>query len=219
MSCATRLCCAVCNITRYREWYESDYTNYADLAGERLSVDREVGFWGLTPSGTYFDYTMSFGIVMDKATKLCRNSLKQRRVDTAGRHGDVHAYDIHESMCSDYCVDSDILHIEAMRQSGCNCLELSPQQTGDSAVDAYFSRQGEFCLENSGRLLCEVLDICGVWDCHLDDFMCPRHEYNRQHTRFQGLGDCSAAFSKFTWNGHRFLTTLTFVAALAACRR
>jgi len=41
--------------------------------------------------------------------------------------------------------------------------------------------------------MCRVLDRCGVWACRLGDFMCPRHEYNKQWTRFRGPGDCDAA--------------------------
>ena len=91
-------------------------------------------------------------------------------------------------MCSDECLDSDILHLEAMMQSGCDCLELSP--TPD---EEHYTVEGEFCLKNSGRLLCETLERCGVWNCRPGDFMCPRHEYNKQWTRFRGFGDCSAA--------------------------
>lgn len=207
---------AECNLTRYREWYESDFTSYADEAGERISVDREVGFWGLTRSGSYFDYTMSFGIVMERSTKFCRESLKQLHVDIAGRHGGVHAYDVHGSMCSDYCVDSDVLHIEAMRQSGCDCMELSLSETGDDVADAYFSREGEFCHDNSARILCEELDICGVWDCRLGDFMCPRHEYNKRHTRFRGLGDCSAAASNWRNAFARYVIPPAIAIALVA---
>ena len=111
-------------------------------------------------------------------------------------------------MCSDECQDSDILHLEAMMQSGCDCLELSP--TPD---EEHYTVEGEFCLKNSGRLLCDTLERCGVWDCRPGDFMCPRHEspkrrrrpffrwaravdavrrYNKQWTRFRGFGDCSA---------------------------
>lgn len=202
------VCGRGCNMTRYREWYESDYTRQA--ADEQLRVDRQAGFWGLSKSSVYFDYTMSFGIVMDKATRLCRQSLKQKRLDISGRHGDVHAYDIHSSMCSDYCVDSDLLHIEAMRQSGCDCLELSP-----SPSDVSYSREGEFCLENSGRILCDELDHCGVWNCRLGDFMCPRHEYNKRHTRFRGLGDCSSATSYWS-TSHKRILLLAFSSACGA---
>lgn len=183
-------CAAECNLTRFHEWYESDYIELAEITNERTSVTRGAGFWGITESLVYTDYQPSYGIVMDKAAKVCRQSLEQLRGDLAGRHGDVHAYDVHNGMCSDACVDSDVLRIEAMRQSGCDCLELSPDET-----DVNYSVRGEFCRQNSGRILCDELEICGVWDCRLGDFMCPRHEYNKGHTRFQGLGDCSAAIS------------------------
>ena len=56
-----------------------------------------------------------------------------------------------------------------------------------------YRTEGEVCQRNSGRIMCRVLDRCGVWACRLGDFMCPRHEYNKQWTRFRGLGDCNAA--------------------------
>ena len=59
--------------------------------------------------------------------------------------------------------------------------------------EEHYTAEGEFCLKNPGRLLCETLGRCGVWNCRPGDFMCPRHEYNKQWTRFRGFGDCSAA--------------------------
>lgn len=168
--------------------------------------------------------------------------------------------------CADECLDSDILHLEAMMQSGCDCLELSPRAPrageetrasrrstrldrarpageprargrlgrrpgrarggpappGGAATararrrqpgDAQFTRAGQFCARNSGRLLCETLDRCGVWDCRLGDFMCPRHEFNKEWTRFRGFGDCSAAPRRAGLAGLAALA-----AALAAAR-
>lgn len=42
-------------------------------------------------------------------------------------------------------------------------------------------------------MLCEIHGLCGVWDCPMEDFMCPRYEYNRQFVFAAGggkMGDC-----------------------------
>ncbi len=57
----------------------------------------------------------------------------------------------------------------------------------------YYRFDGDFCHENSGRLLCDILGVCGDWECDLEDFMCPSHEFRRNFFLGYGLGDCSAA--------------------------
>ena len=96
-------------------------------------------------------------------------------------------------MCSSACLGSDELHIEGMELSSCDCIELSPQPE-----DISFRVKGQFCLENTGRLLCEYFGSCGVWNCRLGDFSCPRFEYNKQKIDYRNMGSCkSNAFSSF----------------------
>ena len=109
-----------------------------------------------------------------------------------------------------------------MAKSSCTCRDLSPAPPGHGhggvleeiahwgvgapwtwdgqGIVGYerlgpYRTEGEVCQRNSGRIMCRVLDRCGVWACRLGDFMCPRHEYNKQWTGFRGLGDCDAAAS------------------------
>lgn len=159
------------------------------------------------------------GQVMERAAQMCERALRALQTDRAGRHGDVDNYAVFGPMCSDECKDSDGLHLEAMARSQCSCRDLSPAPPGHAhdvaervahagvgypwtwdgggVVGAErlgpYRTEGELCERNSGRLMCAVLDRCGVWACRLGDFMCPRHEYNKQWTRFRGPGDCSAA--------------------------
>jgi hypothetical protein len=62
----------------------------------------------------------------------------------------------------------------------------------------YYRVEGDFCLENSARLLCDILGECGHWDCDLEDFMCPSHEFRRRYFTGYGYGDCSAALKKYS---------------------
>ncbi|CAM9318368.1 unnamed protein product [Chrysoparadoxa australica] len=123
---------------------------------------------------------------MDKASDACYLMLDQLRLDRAGRHGPVEDRWIYDAMCSPQCRESDEARQEAMAVSGCNCLELSTQP-GDPA----YHIDGDWCLHNTGRMLCDVFDQCGVWACSLNDFMCPRLEYNRYKIRFRGPGSCA----------------------------
>merc|ERR1712146_40564 len=68
---------------------------------------------------------------------------------------------------------------------GCTCLELSTNKT-----DASFRVEGDWCLHNSARLLCDLLGFCGIWGCRIDDFMCPRYEWNKKLIPLKGLGSC-----------------------------
>jgi len=185
---------AECNVTRYEKWYDTRFIRgeETELTEYVISVDGQKGFWGVLENLRYpFDPT--YGQVMEKAADVCERSLQTLKRDLAGRHGDVENYAIFGPMCSYECLDSDILHLEAMMQSECNCLDLSPQPE-----DKHYRVEGEFCRKNSGRLMCQALDRCGVWHCRLGDFMCPRHEYNKEFTRFRGFGDCSDAVSLVT---------------------
>ncbi len=75
--------------------------------------------------------------------------------------------------------------MEAMRISGCSCMNLSAQPE-----EVHFSKDGDFCRENTGRMLCDVFDQCGIWGCDLGDFMCPRYEYNKFNVPHRGYGSC-----------------------------
>jgi hypothetical protein len=37
----------------------------------------------------------------------------------------------------------------------------------------------QICKSNG--LVCDKLEFCGIWGCRLDDFMCPRYEWNKKY--------------------------------------
>ena len=227
-------------MTAYWNWYDDRFLSSlygATLSrgpGQEVRPYREVrvkmqdGFWGILSTLSYPDCPpatackayLGNGQVMERAAQMCERALYALKTDRAGRHGDVDNYAIFGPMCSDECMDSDGLHLEAMAKSSCTCRDLSPAPPGHGhggvleeiahwgvgapwtwdgqGIVGYerlgpYRTEGEVCQRNSGRIMCRVLDRCGVWACRLGDFMCPRHEYNKQWTRFRGLGDCDAA--------------------------
>lgn len=80
-------------------------------------------------------------------------------------------------MCSDVCMESDVIHQLGMEASDCSCLDLSTDN-------------GNWCQHNTGRLLCSQMGYCGVWECRIDDFMCPRYEFNKKQIFMKGYGSC-----------------------------
>ena len=111
------------------------------------------------------------------------------------------------AMCTDVCQESDILHNQAIEYSGCTCLQLSTPESADS-----FTVLGDWCKRNSARLLCDILGQCGMWECTLEDFMCPRLEYNRKNIPYKGYGDCiSASARRFNAKESLLWTVLMFV--------
>jgi hypothetical protein len=49
-------------------------------------------------------------------------------------------------MCSDLCVESDVMHVSAMDYSGCSCLDLSTKPNQQS-----YSAPGDWCMQNTAR--------------------------------------------------------------------
>jgi len=87
-----------------------------------------------------------------------------------------------------------------MDYTQCNCMDLSTAKKSP-----FFRVEGDFCLENSARMLCEELGVCGHWGCDVEDFMCPSHDFRRNYYLGYGYGDCSAA-------NHRALAGLALAA-------
>ena len=56
--------------------------------------------------------------------------------------------------------------------------------------EASWVKDGDWCSHNSARMLCEIIGFCGIWECKIDDFMCPRHEYNKKVISLKGYGNC-----------------------------
>jgi len=126
-------------------------------------------------------FTLTNGHAMEVLGTKCRQYIKAINVGLAGKHGPVSEQAIYDVMCTEYCNFSDLLRVEALETSGCTCMDLST--TSDQIG---YSRQGDWCRENSGKILCEELDRCGVWNCQLVDFECPRQEYNTINVELRG---------------------------------
>jgi len=103
----------------------------------------------------------------------------------AGRSGPVNEQFSYKALCKAECLENDQMHLDAMTYSGCTCLELSTQPD-----DKSYHIEGDWCKHNSGKLLCDILGYCGVWNCGLDDFMCPRLEWNKKMIPYKGYGNC-----------------------------
>jgi hypothetical protein len=93
-------------------------------------------------------------------------------------------------MCNKFCLENDNIHEVAMRVSGCSCLELSTQPG-----EVSYTMEGDWCHHNTGRLQCEILGFCGFWECSIEDFMCPRYEYNKRYITYAGPGNCASPAS------------------------
>jgi len=167
-----------CNATLIKDWYSSNY--------EGIMNTRSL----------YWEY---LGVPMDKqqalilSRKWCNKKLQMLIEDNRGKYGPVTDIEIHRIMCDEACMEVDILSVEAMEATGCDdCTKLSTPPS-----DPNFRIEGDFCYGNSARILCHHLERCGVWNCRVGDFMCPRHEYNKLYIPYAGVdgaaawGDCT----------------------------
>ena len=127
---------------------------------------------------------------MEVSSYLCRDTLRKLKIHLAGSHGPISEQDIHDGMCSGFCMTSDILHEQAMNVSRCSCSQLSL-----SPMDLGYTGEGSWCSRNSGQILCNELELCGVSVCHVDDFSCRRREYDLKFTHLKGYGnECSSSY-------------------------
>ena len=124
-------------------------------------------------------------------SSLCENAVQYLTTRLAGEHGPVLQEDMEVVMCSEACIANDMLHLEAMAVTGCTCTELA----SNSHIEL------DFCRQNSGtffkrlskvlcfyilqkilaRFLCTHLGACGIWECQLNEYMCPRNEWDRRY--------------------------------------
>jgi hypothetical protein len=164
-SCVNQTANGLTFIPRYEQWRNIRYQG--DLAFD-------PNFWRYQTQGSIFPLTN--GIAMNLATSRCKESFQSLKSFRGGRQGPVDPQNAYKAMCSVECHESDALHLEALYYSGCKCLDINPT--------------GDWCKENSGYLLCERIGFCGIWKCNINDFMCPRYEYNRREVEYKGPGDC-----------------------------
>lgn len=172
-----------CNKTAYESWYDIPYENEYIIRQLWKYLDFEKnGF-------DKYSFSLKKGQVMELTSIRCQESIRQLRLNLAGKHGPVSDQQIYDKMCSKFCITNDKLREEAMNYSNCNCLELSTQPE-----ELSFHIEGDWCHMNTGRILCHELERCGVWNCNLVDFHCPRREYNTHFVPLKGYGNvCSNA--------------------------
>lgn len=155
----------VCNQTLYTQWAGQRYTG-------QLAADPT--FWRYQRND-YFVLTQ--GLATDISVTKCSLGFSNLFTFAAGRSGPVTIQNAYRVMCSIPCLESDALHESAMEASGCSCRELSLEDDN-------------YCKQNSARLLCDMLGFCGIWECRVDDFMCPRYEFNKKQIFMKGFGHC-----------------------------
>lgn len=215
----------------YSYWYNTDYE--PGIQGSAYAIP---GFWGIDSSNpfaqlaVYEDPTLDWerphgmltnGVVMDKLAEMCQLALKELKLDLAGRHGATDVQNMYYIMCGQYCLMSDEMHVRAMAVSKCNCVELSTFQSGESPVkvigsELQYHTAGDFCKRNSARMLCNIHEECGVWECELSDFMCPRHEWAHGTSMVRGMklpNICSRA-ARGASTPHVWVTALVALLAM-----
>ena len=204
-----------CHTSKYNEWISSPmgdkgiikrienilyYTKRSDLdVWEIMKFDdrREEFLAG--------NLKITNGEIMVISGIACQKSLRQLKLDLAGKHGPVSSQEIHDVMCNQYCNISDFLREIVMKRSSCSCLELSTQPD-----DIAFIRKGDWCQRNTAVLLCNELEYCGTGGtCQIEDFHCPRREYNLVNVPLKGFGSqCNAGF------GNSFDSCIIYFIAL-----
>lgn len=189
---------ADCDIKKLDDWKAKEYEGV-------LSADPE--FWRYQ---TVPQFRLTKGLALEMATAGCVNNFDLLYYYLAGRMGPIDIQHSFKVMCSTLCLESDSLHEEVMDYTDCSCLEISTQPD-----DPSWTRDGDFCYENSARLLCDRIGYCGIWDCRIDDFMCPRYEWNKKDIRWKGPGTCiRGAAAQGNTRYHR--TSLGFIITLSA---
>lgn len=164
---------AECNLALYEAWKKETYTD---------PLSTQSSFWRYQ---TQTEFVLTKDLARQLAVSSCVNNFDLLYYYLAGRVGPIDIQHSYKIMCRQVCLASDELHEEAMAVSGCSCLELSTQPT-----DSSYHIEGDFCLENTARMLCDRVGYCGIWDCRIDDFMCPRYEWNKKYIPFKGEGHC-----------------------------
>ena len=165
----------VCNVSRVEKWNNIKYTG---------PLAKIPTFWiyQVQPQ-----IVLSQQIAMGLALGNCKRYLENLYSFRAGRPGPIDLQHAFKAMCTPDCLESDNLHQSLMKYTGCNCMQLSHQPG-----TPLYTEDGNICRENTGRLLCDKIGFCGIWECRLGDFMCPRYEFNKKIIPLKGkYGSCS----------------------------
>ena len=163
---------------------------------------------------TQLQFVLSKGLALELAVAKCADKFKLLQNFKAGKGGPIDIQNVWKAMCTDECLQSDVMHQDAMDTTGCTCLELSTNST-----EASFRSEGDWCSHNSARMLCDMLGFCGIWGCRIDDFMCPRYEWNKRMIPLKGPGHCdrkASAPATFKFMGVAVIAAVTLSTALKA---
>ena len=181
-----------CNMTQYQLWKNQEYTGL-------LATDPT--FWIYQ---TQRQFVLTNELALNLAVEACREKFDDLDLFLAGRSGPITIQKGYTVMCSNECLQSDSIHQDAMSFSGCSCLELSTQPQ-----DLAYNMEGDWCRHNSALILCDKLEFCGIWGCRLDDFMCPRYEWNKKYIELKGIGTCAIGeASKLTNISYTLMSTV-----------
>ena len=168
----------VCNVTRYGDWKRALY------GGPLLHVPT---FW-IYQSQPQIQLTQE--LAFDLALGSCKTSFQNLYNFKAGRNGPIDIQHSFKTMCTLPCLESDLMIQSIMTYTACSCLELSTQPN-----DPLYTSEGDLCQQNTARLLCDLVGYCGIWDCRIGDFMCPRYEFNKKEIPYKGkYGNCEKIF-------------------------
>lgn len=185
-----------CNVTLYKLWKQETY--FGELSSDS-------NFWRYQ---TQPQIVLTNELALELSLRGCKRLFSSLYHYKAGRMGPITIQDAYKIMCRPYCLENDNLHQQAMAASGCSCTELSTPPD-----DVSYTKEGDWCYHNTGRLLCDMLGYCGIWNCRLDDFMCPRYEWNKKYIDYKGPGTCVRG-SAARWEvvtSKQFTTFMTLV--------
>ncbi len=192
-----------CNTTLYTVWKNQEYTGL-------LATD--PNFWIYQ---TQRQFVLTNELALNLAVEACRGKFDDLDLFLAGRSGPITIQKGYTVMCSNECLQSDIMHQDAMAYTGCSCLELSTQPK-----DLAYTIEGDWCRHNSALILCDKLEFCGIWGCRLDDFMCPRYEWNKKYIELQGIGTCAVnAASKVRTNPSMLMSIVIMILLIFFMRQ
>ena len=166
---------------------------------------------------TQTQFVLTKGLALEMAVAKCKETLEILSTFRSGRSGPVEAQSAYKAMCKPVCMQLDVMSQDALKFTGCSCSQLSTQPD-----EASYHLPNDWCLQNTGRMLCNILGFCGIWNCRIDDFMCPRYEWNKKIIPLKGPGSClrgklatNAGFSpKAAVRGSGVVLLIVLLAAL-----
>lgn len=171
-----------CNRSLYQEWADIIYDGF---------LASDSSFWRYQNTD---NFRLTNGLALELAAKKCKDKFEVLYQFKAGRSGPIDVQNCYKAMCKNECTESDKIHMSVMQYTGCKCMDLS---TKPEEMSYHIS--GDWCRHNSARMLCDIVGYCGIWECELNDFMCPRLEWNKKWIDYKGYGHCdrSAASSSY----------------------